>query len=355
MTTGERIRAGLVGYGYWGPNLLRNLVSHGGVDVVGVIESKADARAKCSALYPHIPVFASLEDFFRKGGADAMVIATPPATHRELAIRCLEAGAHVLVEKPLALSTAECDDILRAAEKAGRQVMVDHTFVFHPAVEYLASSIKRGDLGDLLYYDSVRVNLGGFQANANALWDLAPHDLSILDSFLGGKSPYEVSAVGIRHFGTSVENLCYLTLRYENQLIAHINLNWVAPVKIRTITVGGSKKMAIYDDNLPTEKIKIYDKSVSLSSVDEKDFRVNYRIGDMTAPAISAHEALRSVISHFVDCVRKGTRPICDGVVGRRVVEILEAASISLSEGGRPVTIGGGAVERRGRRNKAAA
>ncbi len=347
VMTERKKKVGLVGYGYWGPNLLRNFVAHPGAEVIGVIEANAGSRAKCAVLYPHIAVFESLDAFFAKCTPDAMVIATPPATHCEIAVRCLEAGAHILVEKPLAMSSAECDKILAVARTKNLKVMVDHTFVFHPAVEYLTDSISDGNLGELLYYDSVRVNLGGFQPRTNVLWDLAPHDLSILDLFLNGKMPTEVSGVGIRHFGTTVENLCHLSLKYDNDFIAHLNLNWIAPVKIRTITVGGSKRMAIYDDNLPTEKVKIYDKSVTLSSPTELDFRVNYRSGDMTAPAISTQEALKGVIGHFMECVQGDKTPICDGEAGKRVVQILEAATVSITEGGRPVSLIDGAIERR--------
>lgn len=343
----NKARVGLIGYGYWGPNLLRNLVAQANAEVVGVVEGNPNARAKCAMLYPHLSIFATLDEFLAKGTVDAVVIATPPSTHCELAVRCLKAGANVLVEKPLAMSSAECDKILAVAKEKNLQVMVDHTFAFHPAVEYLANSTDRGDLGELLYYDSVRVNLGGFQPSTNALWDLAPHDLSILDLLLKGKVPTEVSAVGIRHCGSTVENLCYLNLKYDNNFIAHLNLNWMAPVKVRTITVGGSKKMAIYDDNLPTEKVKVYDKSVTLSSATDTDFRVNYRSGDMIAPAISMREALQGVISHFISCVINGSVPVCDGESGKRVVQILEAASISMAEGGRPVAIGGIPIERR--------
>jgi predicted dehydrogenase len=184
---------------------------------------------------------------------------------------------------------------------------------------------------------------------------LAPHDLSILDLLLKGRVPTEISAVGIRHFGSNVENLCYLSLKYDSDFIAHLNLNWTAPVKVRTITIGGSKKMAVYDDNLPTEKVKIYDKTVSLSDVTATDFRVNYRLGDMVAPAISTKEALRGVVSHFFDCIRTGKESICNGLSGKRVVQILEAASLSMREGGRPVSLGGAPFERRRSSGKIAA
>lgn len=347
----KKTRVVLVGYGYWGPNLLRNVVMNPDAEVVGVVEANPVARGKCNSVYPHIPTFGTLDELIEKVPFQAAVIATPPSTHCELAIRCLTAGAHVLVEKPLAMSVAECDRILAVAAEMKLRVMVDHTFAFHPAVEHIAEGIDRGDLGDLLYYDSVRVNLGGFQPATNVLWDLAPHDLSILDLLLKGRVPTEISATGIRHFGSTVENLCYVSLKYGSDFIAHLNLNWTAPVKVRTITIGGSKKMAVYDDNLPTEKVKVYDKTVSLSDVTATDFRVSYRLGDMVAPAVSTREALAGVISHFMGCVRDGKQPVCDGQSGKRVVEILEAASLSMLEGGRPVSLGGSPVERRRAQN----
>ncbi len=350
----SKFKIALIGYGYWGPNLLRNVFAHPEVIVAGVVEANEASRKKCESAYPHIPVFSTVEELLSKGTLNGVIIATPPATHCEISIKCLEAGAHVLVEKPLALSTEECDKILSAAKKNNLQVMVDHTFVFHPSVEYLSNAIQHGDLGDLLYYDSVRVNLGGFQPRTNVLWDLAPHDLSILDLFLNGKVPTHISCTGVRHFGTNIENLCHLSLKYDNDFIAHLNLNWVAPVKIRTITVGGTKKMAIYDDNLSTEKVKVYDKSVTLTSPTKVDFLVNYRTGDMIAPAISTREALKGVTEHFVECIKNGKRPICDGEAGKRVVQILEAASLSMTDGGRPVSFNGTPLERRISNRKAA-
>ncbi len=334
-------RIGLLGYGYWGPNLLRNLVSNANTAVVGLVEPDPAARARAARTYPHVPVFEDLDKFLSQVKPDGVVIATPPATHKDLAVRCLRAGAHVLVEKPLAVSVAECDEILTAAKQAKRQVMVDHTFVYNPAVEYLADRIRKGELGDLMYYDSVRVNLGGFQKHVNALWDLAPHDLSILDLFLKGKTPVSVAATGVKQFGASVESLCYLHLAYENSFTAHLHLNWVAPVKIRTVMVGGSKKMAVYDENLPSEKIKLYDSGVDVSteSPTPGEFRVSYRMGDMMAPAIPTREALAGVVSDFVECVQTGRAPVSDGKSGRRMVEILEAASLSLKHGGEPIRL----------------
>jgi predicted dehydrogenase len=333
-------KVGLVGYGYWGPNLLRNLVNQRGFEVIGVVDTDPAAQKRCAEIYPQIPIFSSLDDCLKQGKPDAMVIATPPASHRNVAVKCLSAGAHILIEKPLGLSVAECDDILELADSKGLQVMVDHTFAYHPAIQRLDQEVKTGAMGDLLYYDSVRVNLGGFQPRTNVLWDLAPHDLSILDLLTGGKVPSRISAVGIKHFNDEVENLCYVTMTYENNFVAHLHLNWVAPVKVRTIMVGGTRRMAIYDDNLPTEKIKIYDKGVTLEpSLTPQDFRVNYRVGDMIAPAISTREALTTLVSKFLECVTKGERTISDGQSGRRIVEILEAAALSLARGGEVIDV----------------
>ena len=335
-----KLKVALVGYGYWGPNLLRNLVAQSECQTIGVVESSPEARSRCLQVYPHIPVFDDLNKFLIQFQPDAVVIATPPHTHEEIAVKCLQSGAHVLVEKPLALSVEACDMILSEAKRAGRKVMVDHTFAFHPAIQYLSDQIKSGTLGELLYYDSVRVNLGGFQPRTNVLWDLAPHDLSILDLFTGGKMPVSVSASGIKHFKSDMESLCHLNLTYDNDFVAHLHLNWMAPVKIRTVMLGGTRKMAVYDENLPTEKVKIYDKGVSLQhSSTPNDFRVSYRVGDMVAPAISNREALATMVASFVEFVKNRKPTVSDGESGRRVVRILEAAAQSLKEGGATIKI----------------
>jgi predicted dehydrogenase len=245
------------------------------------------------------------------------------------------------VEKPLGLSVTECDEVLAEAERAGRKVVVDHTFAYHPAIRYLADQVKSGELGDLLSYDSVRVNFGGFQSGADVLWDLAPHDLSILDLITGAKDPVTVSALGRRHFNENIDNLCYVNLLYDDNFLAHLHLDWVAPVKIRTIMVTGSKKMALYDDNLPTEKVKLYDRRINVQAADaNQDIRVNYKIGDMMAPAISTREALSSVISEFIDSILDEKPSVSEGKSGRRIVRILEAATQSMRKGGIPVQLG---------------
>lgn len=328
-------RVALVGYGYWGPNLLRNLVHHGGFEVAGIVDARDEARAKCARTYPHLKTFATVEALLEKEKLDAVLIATPPPTHRPIAIQCMEAGADVLIEKPMALSVADCDAILDRAKALGRRVMVDHTFVYNPAVDYLASQVRAGALGDLLYFDSVRVNLDGYQTGADVLWDLAPHDFSILDHLLGGKQPREVSVTGAHHFGQQRVNLAYCHLRYENEFVAHLHLNWVAPVKVRTIMLGGTKRMAVYDENTPTEKIKLYDKGLIVDAkLAAADLRASYRVGDMVAPALSTQEPLANMLSAFHRYLTRDERPVSDGHLGRRVVEVLEAASRSLAQGG---------------------
>ncbi len=332
-------RVALVGYGYWGPNLLRNLVHHGGFTVVGVVDEKEDARDRVKRLYPNITLYRSLRDLLAEKKLDAVCIATPPSTHESLALEALAAGAHVFVEKPLALSVAQCDRILSAARRYQRKVMVDHTFVYNPAVEYLAQKVGTGGLGKLLYYDSVRVNLGGYQFGADVIWDLAPHDLSILDYLLHGKMPLTISATGASHFGQRHANLAYCHLQYADDFVAHLHLNWIAPVKVRTIMLGGTQSMAVYDENMATEKIRVYNKGIVLDAQDHNELRVSYRVGDMFAPALSSREALAASLTAFHRYLTLNEKPASDGEHGKRVVKILEAATLSLSNGGFPVVL----------------
>lgn len=328
---------GLVGYGYWGPNVLRNLMSHPVIEVVGLADSNSEARIRAEKAWPHVKTFESVTELLSSCRPEAVVITTPPPTHERITIECLEASCHVLVEKPMALSVIECDRMLASAKRSKKTLLVDHTFVYHPAVEYLVEHAHK--LGRLLYFDSVRVNLGGFQPRTNVLWDLAPHDLSIIDVLTGGLLPTRVTALGVHHFNREVENLCYVTLMYPGEFVAHLHLNWAAPMKVRTIMLGGSDRMAIYDDCLPAEKVKIYDKGVSVTHPTEQDFRVSYRVGDMVAPAIKHREALEGLVGHFVDCIRGEATPRTSGEAGKRIVAILEAASESLRKGGEPIAV----------------
>lgn len=328
----------LAGLGYWGFNLLRNLVFSGKFEVVGCVDPSADARQKCTKQYPFLRTYESLEQLFKSERPDAAVIATPPNTHKDLAITAIRHGLDVIVEKPLATNVRDCDDILNEAEKQRRLVEVDHTFIYHPAVEFLSELVNTDQLGELLYYDSVRVNFGKFQ-QANVLWDLAPHDLSILARLTKGAAPVSVAAIAANPMNVGVESICYLTLQYPNGLLAHLNLNWLAPMKIRTIMIGGSKKMAIYDDNLPSEKIKIYDKQIKVFEGQPEDVRVRYRTGDMLAPALPTTEALANMISNFAKCLETREQPASSGHIGREIVRVLEAASLSIQKDGQKIKL----------------
>jgi len=339
MDMKEKIKIALVGYGYWGNNLLRNMAFHPNCNVVGMSEQNLARRQKAAGLYPHIPTFENYQDMLDKAKPEAVVIATPPANHADIAINAIASGAHVLVEKPLATSSEDCDIILEAARDAGKTVMVDHTFLFYSPITYLADIIRKGELGTLLYYDSVRVNLGGFQPRVNVLWDLAPHDIAILDLFTNNAVPEKVVAIGVKHFGSTTENLCYLNLKYKNDFNAHLNMNWSAPIKSRLITLGGDKQMAVFDDNMPTEKIRIYDKSVHLKNSSPTDFMINYRVGNMVAPVVLQKEALSEMLSEFTGSLFEGRTPLSDGECGARGVRILEAAARSLEHDGRPESV----------------
>ncbi len=354
MTNHNPLRIGQIGYGYWGRNLLRNILAQKDIELIGAVDHDVQQRLKLNQQHPQIAAFETIEALLEKT-PDAVVIATPPDSHFELAQRLIEKGIHVLIEKPVAQTTLHCNQLIRLAKKNKIIAMVDHTFAYHPAVRALRDRIHSGELGTLQYYDSIRVNFGGFQ-QANALWDLAPHDLSILDYFLKGQMPLTVSAMGVDHFGVDVENLVYVTLQYQNQFVAHLHLNRIAPVKIRQIMIGGNRKMAVYDDTQSTEKIKIYNQKIALNEEDtQSDFtnafsrefetknnekiRVSYRTGDMIAPAISNDEALFIMIDHFLDCIRTKKQPITNLESGYRVLSILEAAQESMNTGSKTIRL----------------
>lgn len=334
----KRTRLALIGFGYWGANLLRNMLLNPRIEVVGLTERSPELRQKCKALYPLVPLFQTLQECLDAQKPEGVVIATQPDSHGMLAVRALRAGAHVLIEKPMATSVKECDEILNEARKANRNVMIDHTFLYHAPVSYLTKQIHAGEYGEMLYFDSVRVNLGGFQFT-NVVWDLAPHDIAIIDRLLHGQLPTTCSAIGRRHFNAPSESLCYVTLAYNENFIAHLHLNWAAPVKGRQVTIGGTKKMVVYDDNTPVEKVRVYDKSVQLEQLTETDLRVNYRIGDMIAPVIPQREALADMLQEFVSCIQENRPALSDGESGRRVVLVLEALAESMRKNGQPVQL----------------
>jgi predicted dehydrogenase len=329
------VRVGVVGYGYWGPNLVRNFHELPGCRVTRVADSRADRAALAVSRYPTIAATTSAAELIEAKDVDAVVVATPVVTHVDLALAALRAGKHVLVEKPLAHDTVSCGRMIEEAERHRRVLMVDHTFPYTGAVRKIKDLVDEGRLGDWYYYDSVRVNLGLFQHDVSVVWDLAVHDLAILD-FLFAAQPVAVSATGVSHVATGLENLAYLTLFYSGNVIAHIHVNWLAPVKIRQTLIGGSKTMIVYDDIEPTEKVKVYDKGITLETDPNSvyDLRVGYRTGDVWVPKIEGREALSLLAQHFVACVERKERPITDAASGARVVAVMEAATRSIGQRG---------------------
>lgn len=333
----------VVGYGYWGPNLVRNIAEIPNARVVYVCDLAKERLASVKLRYPTIEITDDFEEILRDPRVDAVAIATPVSTHYPLAMKAMMAGKHVFVEKPMA-STG--DEARRMVEEAARRKLVlavDHTFIHTGAVRKMREIVENG-LGDIYYYDSVRVNLGLFQHDVSVIWDLAVHDLSIMDYVLPEK-PVAVCATGMSHVAGEPENIAYLTLFFESKLIAHIHVNWLAPVKVRRTLVGGSGKMIVYDDLEASEKIKVYDKGITLNGNPQKNgekvyqMLVGYRTGDMYAPQLDMTEALGRELRQFVECVETNGQPEADGQAGLRVVRILEAATQSLAQRGRVIEL----------------
>ena len=334
------IKIGVIGYGYWGPNLVRNFSETKDAQVTFVSDRNPDRLKLVRTRYPSINVTENPVDLINDPQVDAVIISTPVSTHYDLAVRALRAGRHVLVEKPMTGTVEEAEKLLDEAARAKRVLMVDHTFIYTPAVIKIKELVADGSLGNMLYYDSVRVNLGLFQHDVNVLWDLAVHDLSIMD-FILGKQPSAISATGMAHLEGQPEDVAYITCYLQNNLIAHFHVNWMAPVKVRRTLIGGDRKMIVYDDIEPSEKVKVYDKGVSLSGGAEGVYQllVNYRSGDMWAPHLATTEALKTEAAHFIDCVANGTHPQTDGEMGFRIVQILAAADASMAKKGQPVQL----------------
>ena len=335
------ITVGVIGYGYWGPNLVRNFAELPDARVAWVTDLRRDRLAPVTARYPATKVSTDHTVVIGDPSVDAVVIATPVRTHFELGLAALRAGKHVLMEKPLASTSDEACRLLEEAEQRGRVLMVDHTFVFTPAVQKIRELTLGDTLGDIHYYDSVRINLGLFQHDVNVLWDLAVHDLSIMD-FVLSQQPIAVSASGLAHVPNNPENIAYLTIFFETTLIGHVHVNWLAPVKIRRTLLGGSRRMLVFDDLETSEKIKIYDRGISVDQRPDEmnSMRIGYRTGDMWAPQLAIREALHAVAEHFIDSIRDRTSPLTDGHAGLRIVRLLEAATQSMAGQGRPVAVG---------------
>ena len=324
---------GVIGYGYWGPNIVRNLASLEGSQVVGIAEVSAGARARAQKAYPMVKVTAEAKDLVTSPEVDAIAVVSPVWTHYELTKAALENGKHVFVEKPFTSNTAQAEELINLAARKNLKVMVDHTFLFTGAVRKICQLLDEGSLGRLYYYDSTRVNLGLFQHDVNVLWDLAPHDLSIMDHVIKSK-PEAIVATGQGHLNGH-EDVAFMTLYFPENVIAHLNVNWLSPGTVRTTLIGGEKRMLVWNDLEADEKIKVYDKGVKITSREGVyDLLVSYRSGDMWAPQLEQGEALRQELGYFVDCIASGTEPFNNGCAGLRVVQMLEAASESLSKRG---------------------
>jgi len=332
------IRVGVIGYGYWGPNVVRNLHGLENVCVAVVCDKSPAALARVRKIYPGIATTTEANDVLRSPEIDAVAVITPVWTHYELAKTALENGKHVFVEKPLTSSAAQAEELIEIAARKKLTIMVDHTFLFTGAVRKIRELTEKGVLGNLYYYDSLRVNLGLFQHDVSVIWDLAPHDLSIMDHLIK-KEPEAIVATGEKHLN-GVEDVAFMTIHFPDSVIAHINVNWLSPVKIRTTLIGGQKRMVVWNDLVADEKVRVYDKGVQISNGEGiRDLLVSYRSGDMWAPQVSLTEALRVEVQHFVECIQTGHRPVTDGQSGLRIVRILEAATKSIKDRGRPVEI----------------
>jgi predicted dehydrogenase len=341
----QKLGVGVVGCGYWGPNLLRNFHSNRECHLCAVADLNPERLAWAQAQYPHIKATADADDLIEDPNIDAIAIATPVNTHFDLAMRCVKAGKHILVEKPLCHRSDLARELIDEAARRKRVVMVDHTFIYTAAVRKIRELIDSGELGQIHYYDSARINLGLVQADVNVLWDLAVHDLSIIQ-YLFRESPQAVSATGMRHIAGRPETIAYLTLHYASGLIAHCHVNWLSPVKVRRTFIGGSKKMVVYDDVEPTDKVRIYDAGISLEPTGNGDngepdyrMRIDYRKGDIWIPHLQGKEALNLEVEHFVDCIRNERPPLSGGPEGLQLIRTLEAAMQSLFLKGQPIPL----------------
>lgn len=334
------IQVGVIGYGYWGPNLVRNFMAAPGSSVVAVADLREERLQPLRKLYPSLKGEKDAGSIINDPGVDAVIIATPVASHFDLAMAALKAGKHVLVEKPLATTSDQARQLIDVAAARNLVLLVDHTFVYTDAVRKMRELISTGALGEIYYYDAVRVNLGLFQHDINVIWDLAIHDLSIMDFVLPDK-PVAVSATGISHVPGQPENVAYITLFFANRQIAHVHVNWLTPVKVRHTLIGGSEKMILYDDLEPSEKIKVYDKGITVTPRPEDVYKllVSYRSGDMYAPRLDNTEALQNEALHFIDCIENGASPETDGQAGLRMVSMIEAAEKSLIGRGRLIEL----------------
>lgn len=333
------MKVAVIGVGYWGPNLIRNFLSLDEIENVVACDRDESQLAKVQKRFTGIETASDYEEVIKRDDVEIVAIATPVSMHFEIAKKSLLAGKHCWIEKPMTESVAEAEELNAIAEEKKLKIFVDHTFIYTGAVRKMKEIITSGRLGELYYFDSVRVNLGLFQHDVNVIWDLAPHDLSIMD-YLLEKKPLAVSAIGTGHVGNDLEDIAYLTLMFENNLIAHFHVNWLAPVKVRKTLIGGTKSMIVFDDMETSEKLKIYDKGIEVTNREGVyETLVQYRTGDMLSPKISQVEALAVATEHFIDCILHDKKPLTDGIAGLNVVRILEALTESIKNHGKLIEI----------------
>ncbi|HEX2971703.1 MAG TPA: Gfo/Idh/MocA family oxidoreductase [Tepidisphaeraceae bacterium] len=338
----DRIPVGIVGCGYWGPNLIRNFSSCRETEVAGICDANPARLEAIGRMNGQAKCVSSLDELLDLP-IKAVAIATPVSTHFAIAKRCLERGMHVLVEKPLTATVQEAKELVELAERMGRVLMVDHTYLFSKPIGLIKNLIEQGELGELYYIDSVRINLGLFQRDINVIWDLAPHDLSII-SYLLEPDARSISAWGCAHANPDIEDIAYVNVDYGERLMASLHVNWLSPVKVRQMMFAGSKKSLIFNELNTSEPIKVYDRGIEMGQNEEERHRllISYRSGDVWSPHVEPGEALQGVVGHFAECIREQKRPVSDGWLGLRVVRLLEAATRSLrAQGGRVVLSNG--------------
>jgi len=329
----------IIGFGYWGPNLVRNFNSVQDCKVKYVCDFRKERLAIVNKQYPSIETTDNFDQVLDDSSVEAVVIATPVFTHFDLAKKALLKGKNVLIEKPMTSTSEEATTLKDLADKAKKLLMVDHTFLYTGAVQKMKSLIDGGNIGKIQYFDSTRINLGLFQPDINVLWDLAPHDISILN-YLVAEKPYSVNATGISHTHNGIENIAYLTVNYESGFIAHFNCSWTSPVKIRTMLIGGEKKMLLFNDLEPTEKIRVYDTGYEHKTDEEKRrIMVDYRAGDVFLPKIDSREALFGMASDFISAIRENKKPVSDFESGLSVIKILEASQQSIKQKGKEIIL----------------
>jgi predicted dehydrogenase len=332
------LNIGVIGYGYWGPNIVRNFNNLPGATVVSVCDLEQRALYQVKKNYEGMHVTRDSSEILNSSNIDAVAIITPVSTHYELAKKALLNDKHIFIEKPFTANVAEAEELIELADRKNLTIMVDHTFLFCGAVKKIKQLIDEDVLGELYYFDSIRINLGLFQKDVNVVWDLAPHDLSIMHHLIG-KDPVAVAATGISHFDDDIENVAYITVYFPGNLIAHFNVSWLSPVKIRTTLIGGHKKMIVWNDLVSDEKLRVYDRGIDTGITKENmnAIRKNYRLGDMWSPKVEEVEALKCETEYFLDCIDNNRKPINDGSAGLRVVKLLESTAKSLKRGGEVV------------------